>query len=184
MTRSADFVAEIEPLRRYARVLLRDPEAADDLVQATFLRACERLCSFRDGANPRVWLMSVMHNLFIDQTRSARAALQRDRAWADLTPPHVAARGETAARLAQIARAFATLPEDQREALHLLAVEGLSVAEVAAILSLPPGTVMSRVARARASLRAFEAAPDAAPVADDGTGRALRVIPGGTRNDR
>ena len=62
-----------------------------------------------------------------------------------------------AAHLSQLRQAFLTLPSDQREALHLVALEGLTVAEAAAVLHVPAGTVMSRVGRARAALRDFEA---------------------------
>lgn len=152
-----DILGQMDALRRYARVLARDAEAADDLVQATFLRAHERRASFREGADLRIWLMAILHNLFVDERRSASAAEARDRAWAELRPGFAPPSGESAARLAQLRDAFLALGEDQREALHLVAIEGLSVAEAAAVLALPPGTVMSRVARARASLRAFEA---------------------------
>ena len=151
-----DIVGQLEVLRRYARVLTRDTEAADDLVQATFVRAQERRATFRDGADVRVWLMAILHNLFIDSRRSAQALQAREQAWAETRPAFVEASGEMAARLAQIRIAFLSLSAEQREALHLVAVEGLGPAEAAQILNVPPGTVMSRVGRARAALRAFE----------------------------
>ncbi|WP_108660129.1 sigma-70 family RNA polymerase sigma factor [Acuticoccus kandeliae] len=174
-----DIVAEIEPLRRYARILTRDEEAADDLVQATFVRAFERRSSFRDGSNVRVWLMSVMHNLFIDRTRSARAAQAREKAWAELKPVFANPEGEAAARLMQLRAAFLSLPRDQREALHLVSVEGLSVAEAGAILAIPVGTVMSRVGRARAALRNFEDRN-----AELSRPRNLRLVRGGHDTER
>lgn len=151
-----DIVGQLEPLRRYARVLTRDAEAADDLVQATFVRARERRATFRDGADVRVWLMAILHNLFIDSHRSAKAAEAREQAWAETRPSFAAPSGEMAARLAQLRAAFLALSANQREALHLIAVEGLVVSEAAEVLGVPPGTVMSRVGRARAALRAFE----------------------------
>ncbi|SLN46108.1 ECF RNA polymerase sigma factor SigR [Roseivivax jejudonensis] len=175
MSGAPDIVGQLEALRRYARVLTRDPEAADDLVQATFLRAEERRCTFREDGDPRVWLMSILHRLFIDTRRSERASEARAQAWAETRPLFAPAGGEPAARLAQIRTAFLALSADRREALHLVAVEGLSVAEAAAILGVPAGTVMSRVARARADLRAFE----------DGTalraGATLKIV--GRRDD-
>src|SRR6056297_868732 len=157
MTRDPlDIVGQLEALRRYARVLARDAEAADDLVQATFVRAQERRATFRDGADLRVWLMAILHNLFIDSRRSAQAAEAREQAWAETRPAFVAPSGEMAARLAQLRAAFLSLSADQREALHLVAVEGLGPAEAAEVLGVPPGTVMSRIGRARAALRAFE----------------------------
>src|SRR6056297_3467099 len=157
MTRDPlDIVGQLEALRRYARVLARDVEAADDLVQATFVRAQERCATFRDGADVRVWLMAILHNLFIDSHRSAKAAEAREQAWAETRPAFSAPSGEMAARLAQLRAVFLALGANQREALHLIAVEGLVVSEAAEVLGVPPGTVMSRVGRARAALRAFE----------------------------
>ncbi|MEY8838257.1 sigma-70 family RNA polymerase sigma factor [Cribrihabitans sp. XS_ASV171] len=169
-----DILGQLAALRRYARVLTRDAEAADDLVQATFLRAQERRTTFRDGKDIRVWLMTILHNLFIDDRRSARAAEAREQAWAETRPAFVAPSGETAVRLAQIRAAVLALGAEQREALHLVAVEGLTVAEAAQILDVPAGTVMSRVGRARAALRAFE----------DGQGapKPLRIV--GGRDER
>ncbi len=169
-----DILGQLTALRRYARVLTRDAEAADDLVQATFLRAQERRATFRDGSDIRVWLMTILHNLFIDYRRSARAAEARDQAWAETRPAFVAPSGETAARLAQIRAAVLALSAEQREALHLVAVEGLTGAEAAQILNVPAGTVMSRVGRARAALRAFEDG--------QGTVKPLRIV--GGRNER
>ncbi len=151
-----DIVGQLEALRRYARVLTRDAESADDLVQATFVRAQERRATFRDGADVRVWLMAILHNLFIDSRRSAQASQAREQAWAETRPAFVEPAGEMAARLAQLRMAFLSLSAEQREALHLVAVEGLGSAEAAQVLDVPPGTVMSRVGRARAALRAFE----------------------------
>jgi RNA polymerase sigma-70 factor (ECF subfamily) len=151
-----DIVGQIDILRRYARVLTRNASAADDLVQSTFLRAHERAATFRQGADERVWLMSILHNIFIDERRSARASQARERAWMDLNPGFSAPSGEPAARLRQIREAFLSLSQEQREALHLVAVEGFELAEAAKILGVPTGTVMSRVGRAREALRDFE----------------------------
>ena len=172
-----DIVGQIAPLRRYARVLTRDAEAADDLVQATFVRAQVKRASFLEGSNLRVWLMTILHNLFIDTRRSEMASQARESAWADLRPGHVESSGETAARLAQLRTAFLALSSEQREALHLVAIEGLGITEAAGILGLPPGTVMSRLGRARAALRAFEDGPTETKPA-----HSLRII--GGRNDR
>ena len=158
-----DLVAHLEPLRRYARILVRGNSEADDLVQGALLRAYERRASFRDGADLRVWLMAILHNHFIDQTRSRKASVAREQAWAETNPGFAPPEGEHVVRLEQLRRAFLSLPAEQREALHLMADEGLSVAEVSAILEIPAGTVMSRVARARASLRRFEDEPAAKP---------------------
>jgi RNA polymerase sigma-70 factor (ECF subfamily) len=158
-----DLTPHLEPLRRYARVLTRGDAEADDLVQGALLRAFERQASFRDGADLRVWLMAILHNHFIDQTRARKAAMARDQAWVETNPGFAPPAGEHVVRLEQLRHAFLALPADQREALHLMAVEGLSVAEVSAILGIPAGTVMSRVGRARTALRRFEDTPAAKP---------------------
>ena len=172
-----DIVGQLEALRRYARVLTRDVEAADDLVQATFVRAQERRATFREGADVRVWLMAILHNLFIDTRRSAQAMQAREQAWAETRPSFVEASGETAARFAQLRAAFLSLSAEQREALHLVALEGLGPAEAAQVLGVPVGTVMSRVGRARAALRAFEDGQ-----ADAATVKPLRIV--GGRDER
>ncbi|WP_028464952.1 sigma-70 family RNA polymerase sigma factor [Nisaea denitrificans] len=151
-----DIVGQLEALRRYARVLTRNADTADDLVQSTFLRAHERRATFRDGANVRVWLMSIMHNIFIDERRNGLTTAKRERAWTDSLPGFSAPSGEMAVRLSELRKAFLSLNSEQREALHLVAVEGLGVTEAAEILHVPSGTVMSRVGRARAALRNFE----------------------------
>lgn len=172
-----DIVGQIDALRRYARVLTRDASSADDLVQSTFLRAHERSATFREGADLRVWLMSILRNIFIDERRSARASEAREQAWADLRPGFSAPSAETAARLGQIRDAFLSLGREQREALHLVAIEGLELAEAAKILGVPLGTVMSRIGRAREALRTYEETGNGAART-----RSLRIV--GGRNDR
>lgn len=158
-----DLSPHLEALRRYARILTRADQDADDLVQGTLLRAYERRGSFRDGGDLRVWLMSVLHNHFIDQMRARNATAAREQAWAEGNPGFAPPEGEHVVRLEQLRRAFLALPPEQREALHLMAVEGLSVAEASTVLAVPAGTVMSRVGRARAALRLFEEGPATKP---------------------
>lgn len=152
--RSFDVLGQLAGLRRYARALTRDPSDAEDLVHDALVRAYERRGAFRDDRPLRPWLMSILHNLFIDRARARAAETRRDAARAApewLDPPQ-----EHAVRLSQVRRAFEALPDDQRAALHLIAVEGLSYEEAAAALGAPLGTVMSRISRARATLRALE----------------------------
>jgi RNA polymerase sigma-70 factor (ECF subfamily) len=108
-----------------------------------------------------------LHNLFIDSRRSAQASQAREQAWAETRSAFVEPSGEMAVRLAQLRAAFLSLSAEQREALHLVAVEGLGPTEAAQVLNVPPGTVMSRVGRARMALRAFE----------DGRGEKMTVKP-------
>lgn len=141
-------------LRRYAQVLARDAAEAEDLVQETFLRAHERRGGYRrTGLRP--WLFAILHNLFIDRRRARGAEARREAEFAALQGGE-AADGEESLRLAQVRALFARLPEDQRAALSLVAIEDMPYAEAAAVLGIPQGTLMSRLARARAALRALE----------------------------
>lgn len=140
----------IPRLRRYARALVGDRAAADDLLQDTLERAWSKLHLFRAGTDLRAWLFTVMHNVHVNQLRGARAMAPLD-----------ADRPEPAQRVGQIdtlfmrdlERALARLPVEQREVLLLVALEDMSYEEAARTLGVPVGTVMSRLARAREKLR-------------------------------
>jgi len=151
-----DIVDLLVPLRRYARALTRDSLKADDLVHDTLVRALEAKGTLRPNTNLRTWMMTVLHNVFIDEQRRRQVEVRHADALVRLheetTPP--AQEGQV--RLAQIREAFATLPEEQRAALHLVTIEGMAYADAAAVLGIPIGTLMSRLGRGRAALRAFE----------------------------
>jgi RNA polymerase sigma factor (sigma-70 family) len=151
-----DLLDLLVPLRRYARSLTRDALRADDLVHDTLVRALEMQGTLRPNTNLRTWMMTVLHNAFIDEQRrrqvEARHADTLVRMAEDTAPP--AQEGQV--RLAQIRKAFLTLPEEQRAALHLVTLEGMAYADAAAVLGIPIGTLMSRLGRGRAALRAFE----------------------------
>ncbi len=154
--RSFDVIGQLGALKRYARSLARNSAEAEDLVHDALVRALERRSTFRTGANLRNWLFSIVHNTHVDRMRSSVARRRRDDAAvleADIAYP---AGQEHAVRLQQVRSAFMALPEDQREALHLVAVEDMSYQEAADALGIPVGTLMSRVSRARARLREFE----------------------------
>lgn len=154
-----DIVGQLGSLRRYARSLTRDSTDAEDLVHDALVRAYERRGTFRSGGNLRAWLLSIVHNAFIDRMRSRRSEAARlDQAGylADASTP---ASQEHSVRLAQVREAFFSLPEEQRSALHLVAIEGLSYSQAADASGVPLGTLMSRIGRARAALRAMEDAP-------------------------
>jgi RNA polymerase sigma-70 factor (ECF subfamily) len=154
--RHFDVIGQLSALRRYARSLVRNPAEAEDLVHDALLRAYEKRFTFRVGSNLRAWLMSILHNTHVDRSRSARSRLGREDAVRDAAELAAPAAQEDVVRLAQIRRAFMELPEDQREALHLVAIEELSYQEAAEALGIPVGTLMSRISRARARLRAIE----------------------------
>lgn len=153
-----DVLIELPVLRRYARSLARDPGEAEDLLQDALMRALEGHFRFECG-NLRGWLLSIIHNLHVDRQRSRVRSAQRDHAYAQSRATDVSPSQLDQVRLGEVRRAFDALPEEQREALHLVTIEGMSYDEAAGILGLPAGTVMSRVSRARETLRRWEGAP-------------------------
>ncbi|CDX15001.1 RNA polymerase, sigma-24 subunit, ECF subfamily [Mesorhizobium sp. ORS 3324] len=151
-----DIVGQLGSLRRYARSLTRDSADAEDLVHDALLRAYERRATFRAGSNPRAWLLAIVHNIFIDRIRSRRSETARIEQAGYLADHSVPASQDHSVRLSQVRAAFLALPEEQRSALHLVAIEGLSYAEAAEVSGVPLGTLMSRIGRARAALREME----------------------------
>lgn len=152
MTKAAAIAAEIPRLRRYARALIGDAAAADDLVQECLVRALANQSQWREEASPRKWLFAILHNVHIDEARRRTrrpAQVQLEAAETESQP----ADGQAGAAMFEIEDALAELPEEQRQALLLVALEGLSYAEVAEVLGVPIGTVMSRIARGRERLR-------------------------------
>lgn len=145
--------AAIPALRRHARGLMRDASAADDLVQDCLERAVARRDSFRGEGSLRAWLYGILVNCHRDRLRRRRDSGHLVGVDDLTTEPSAPAGQEAHLALAEVARALSRLPVDQRQALLLMAVDGLSVAEAAQALGLPQGTVMSRVARAREALR-------------------------------
>ena len=145
-----DLEAAIPALRRYARALTRDAETADDLVQDTLVRALRSQHLFH-GGDVRSWLYTILTNLNRNRLRSLarRPALSP---LGDADAPQMAG-PEAGGR--DIERALAALVEDQRSALLLVVLEGLSYREVAEVQAVPIGTVMSRLARARAQIKSY-----------------------------
>ena len=142
---------QIPRLRRYARALTGDRDAADDLVQDTLERALRRVFLFRPGGDPRAWLFSIMHNLFVNGVRSPAAKRQVTTAEAYEPVAHDASHEGLIAR--DIERALASLPSEQREVVLLVGLEELSYGAAAQVIGAPLGTVMSRLARGRERLR-------------------------------
>jgi RNA polymerase sigma-70 factor (ECF subfamily) len=150
---SFDVTAELPALRRYALVLTRDPAEAEELLQDALLRGHERRATWRPGLPLRPWLMSILHNVHVSRRRRDWAALRRDDEAGRQPSAEGGARQDDLVLLGEVGRALMALPEDQREALLLVAVEGLSYEEAAAILDIPAGTLTSRLSRGRAALR-------------------------------
>ncbi len=156
MERKEAIARELPHLRRYARVLLYDPVEAEDLVQDCVVRALEKIEQWRANESPRLWLFAIMHNLFVDQNRARRRR--------PLTAPLGAGGKDDPAELprqvdtmivADVVTALQALPEERREALVLVGVEGFSYQDAATALGVPVGTLMSRLGRGRAQLRAL-----------------------------
>ena len=154
--RPFDVIGQLAALRRYARSLVRNSDDAEDLVHDALLRAYEKKQTFRRGGNLRTWLLSIMHNAHIDRVRQDRSLARRHEGAAVETEQSLLAGQEHAVRLQQVRDAFFHLPQEQREALHLVAIEDLSYQEAASALGIPIGTLMSRISRARTQLREFE----------------------------
>lgn len=149
-------LANLGSMRRYARTLTRDETAAEDLVHEALIRAYEKRLTFRLGGNLRSWMLSILHNTFIDGQRRQKAEEKRVSETAELAESWLPASQENAMRLQQIKQAFLGLPDEQRSVLHLVAIEGMKYQEAADALGIPIGTLMSRLGRARAALRSFE----------------------------
>lgn len=161
-----ELVAAIPRLRRYARVLTGDATRADDLVQDTLARAWEKRRLWQAGTDLRAWLFTVMHNVHINQLallrrEAANVSLDADTGGAAWQLP---VRGNQLDRveLLEVVAQMGRLPADQREVLLLAAVEEMRYEEIAAVLAVPIGTVMSRLSRARDKLRRLIAEPASA----------------------
>jgi RNA polymerase sigma-70 factor (ECF subfamily) len=150
-----DLVAAIPRLRRYARVLTGEATRADDLVQDTLARAWEKRALWLAGTDLRAWLFTIMHNVFVNQRALARRDARNvslddaDAAWQLPVP----AMQFTRVELMETMQSLARLPVEQREVLVLAAIEEMRYDEIAAVMAIPVGTVMSRLSRAREKLR-------------------------------
>lgn len=147
----AERIVELIPrLRRYARALVGDRARADDLVQDTLERAWNKFHLWRPGSDLRAWLFTVMHNVHINQIRATRDFVELDDESAEMA---VAGAQGASLEIRDLERALVLLPVEQREVLLLVGLEALSYAEVAEVLGIPIGTVMSRLSRAREKMR-------------------------------
>lgn len=149
--RKDTIAAEIPRLRRYARALVGNESEADDLVQDTLERALSRSHLWRPSDSPRRWLFTILHNLHIDGRRGLARRPTADELDETIADP--AARPEDGVTTCEVNAALQRLPLEQRQAVLLVGLEGLSYAEAATVLNVPIGTVMSRLARGRDKLR-------------------------------
>jgi RNA polymerase sigma-70 factor, ECF subfamily len=148
----AQLIAALPRLRRFARAITRDVHDADDLVQLSIERALIKYAQQRPESKFESWMFGVMRNAWIDEIRSRG---RRNRLFA----PEEAGEnvGDDAAeaqvRMLAVQTAMASLPEEQRLAVALVLVEGLSYREAADVLEVPIGTLTSRLARGREALQ-------------------------------
>ena len=141
-------------LRRLARAIARDSADADDLTQLTVERALERRGQWRPGTRLDSWMFRIMKNAWIDE---ARARQRRGKLFAaEEAGEHVGDAGaalvEARLQAREVERAMGELPDEQRLAIALVLVEGLSYRDAAEALEIPMGTLTSRLVRGRAAL--------------------------------
>jgi RNA polymerase sigma-70 factor (ECF subfamily) len=149
-----DMVAHLGALRRYALVLTRNPDQAEDLVQEALARAIGAASTWRPGSDLRRWLLAIVHNLHNQRQRRRQLEISATSEAGWLLEEAAPAAQPDRVHLTQTIAALMALSEEQREALILIAFEGLSYRDAAAILGIPTGTLMSRLARGREALRA------------------------------
>jgi len=141
-------------LRRFAHSLSRNTPDADDLTQSTIERALRSKFKWKPGTRLDSWLYTIMRNLWIDTTRS-RGRRQRHEVPADDVSEIAGDNGESveaSAELKRVMGAMDQLPDEQREVVSLILVEGFGYREAATLLDLPVGTVSSRLVRGRTVL--------------------------------
>jgi RNA polymerase sigma factor (sigma-70 family) len=149
----------LDSLYNFARWLAQNPNDAEDLVQETYLKALRGFASFQSGSNFRAWMFQILRNTFL----SSRSRLEWRMTVAmdsEEDGPELAVDTETPETILMnrsnshlVQRAIEDLPMHYRETLLLCEVEEMSYQEIAEVLSIPIGTVMSRLARARKSVR-------------------------------
>ena len=150
-----DQIIELLPrLRRFARSLARNAQDADDLVQITAERALARADQLRPDRPVASWLFGILRNAWIDEGRSRRRreSLLRPEALSESVGDPTAGSDP---ELLCLQDALSRLPDDQRLAVALVLIEGLSYKEAASIMSVPVGTLTSRLARGREALQSM-----------------------------
>lgn len=148
-------------LWRYGVVLSGSRDTAQDLVQATCVRALERAHQFTPGTRLDRWLFTILHSIWLNDIRAARYRRGEGLVDAETALVFDGIHGiETNILAGQVLRAVQSLPEAQRETVFLVYVEGLTYREAAEVLDIPIGTIMSRLAGARARLAPLKDRPE------------------------
>jgi RNA polymerase sigma-70 factor (ECF subfamily) len=146
-TELTDYVTS---LRRYALVLTKNADTAEDLVQETLTKAIAASDQWEPGSDLRVWLFRIMHNTHVSEGRRAQV---RENAKIHLTEPVTHEDPTRRIELQQVLTALDELPDDQKQPIVLVALKSLSYADAAKILNIPIGTLYSRLGRGRKALR-------------------------------
>lgn len=151
-----DLVELLPRLRRMARVMTRNVADADDLVQTAIERAFQHRAQWSPGTRLDSWMFRIMKNAWIDESRarSRRGKVFAPEEHGESVGLDGAAAMQTRLEAADVERAMAKLPDEQRLAVALVLVEGLSYNEAAEVLEVPPGTLTSRLVRGRMALLA------------------------------
>ena len=150
----ADLLGLLPQLRRFAHSLSRSSADADDLCQATIEKALNARNQWEPGTRMDSWMYRIMRNTWIDTARARNRAAQTftgEEAGMQVEGDN-AASVEAGVMRGDIARAMGTLPDEQREAVALVLVEGLAYKDAAAVLDVPMGTLTSRLVRGRQAL--------------------------------
>jgi RNA polymerase sigma-70 factor (ECF subfamily) len=144
---------EIPRLRRYARALTRDASRADDLVQSCLTRAIAKQHLWQPGTDLRAWLFTILHNQHVNEVR--RAMREGVSIPVEDMAPVLTVHSNAIAtlELRDLEAAIAKLPQEQRQVILLVGLEGMHYEQVADILGVPVGTVRSRLSRGREQLR-------------------------------
>ncbi|HWM45871.1 MAG TPA: sigma-70 family RNA polymerase sigma factor [Xanthobacteraceae bacterium] len=167
-----EILATLPTLRAFAVSLCGNVDRADDLVQETIVRAIANIDSFQPGTNMAAWLFTILRNLFRSEYRKRRREVE------DADGSYTASlksypEQESRMEFEELRAALTKLPEDQREALILVAASGLSYQEAAEICGCAVGTIKSRVNRARSRLVDLLSFDGAAYFGPDETVRAV-----------
>ena len=155
-----DIEESVPALRRYARALTRNADRADDLVQDCIERAIRKEALWKPTGPLKAWLFRILLNLYRNELRTSRRRGQHVPVETLLVEPAVAPSQPGRIARSEMARAIDTLAPEQREALLLVVLEGMSYAEAAESIGVPIGTLMSRLGRARAALRTMTSSGD------------------------
>lgn len=151
---SAELVALLPRLRRFARALTRHPHDADDLVQLALERSLAHAAQRRPDMQLAGWVFGILRNAWIDEQRS-RGRRARLFAPQEAGEQVADAAGCAVAEMLAVQEALDKLPEEQRLVVALVLIEGLSYKEAAHVMEVPVGTVTSRLARARETLQSL-----------------------------